>query len=353
MSLVPVPDLRYVTDEEPGLQRRRAGRSFRVLRPDGSPVRDAATLDRVRSLAIPPAWTDVWICSSADGHLQATGRDARGRKQYRYHPRWRAFRDRVKFSKLGQFGTALPSVRRQVERDLRGSDLTRERVLATVVWLLERTMVRVGNEEYAQANNSYGLTTLRNRHAKPSPGGVRLVFRGKSGKAHEVELSDRRITRVVRECHELPGALLFEYVDDDGLCRPVQSNDVNDYIRTASGMDATAKDFRTWHATCLAGSLLADMPPPESERQARSGVKEAATIVSETLRNTPTVCRASYIHPTVIDRYVDGSLADLWPTVAPRAPRGLDADERRLLAVLRAKRRIAAPSSPAARAKAS
>jgi DNA topoisomerase-1 len=353
MSLVPVPDLRYVTDEDPGLHRRRAGRSFRIVDEDGAPVRDAAVLARVRSVAIPPAWTDVWICASASGHLQATGRDARGRKQYRYHPKWRAFRDRVKFSKLAQFGAALPGVRRQVERDLGLPDLTRERVLATVVWLLERTLVRVGNEEYAQANNSYGLTTLRNRHAKPSPNGVRLVFRGKSGTAHQVELTDRRIIRVVRECHELPGALLFEYVDDDGVCRPVQSNDVNDYLRAASGMDATAKDFRTWRATCLGASVLAGRPVPASEREARSGVQEAATVVSETLRNTPAVCRASYIHPMVIDRYTDGSLAGLWPAAAPRGPRGLDADERRLLALLRSKRRAAAPNAGAARAEAS
>jgi DNA topoisomerase-1 len=350
MSLVPVPDLRYVTDEEPGLRRRRAGKSFRVLRADGSAVRDAAVLERVRSLAIPPAWTDVWICASPDGHLQATGRDARGRKQYRYHPEWRAFRDRVKFSKLSQFGAALPSIRRQVERDLRGSALTRERVLATVVWLLERTMVRVGNEEYAQANNSYGLTTLRNRHAKPTPRGVRLVFRGKSGKTHEVELSDRRITRVVRDCHELPGALLFEYIDADGLCRPVQSNDVNDYIRAAADMDATAKDFRTWHATCYAAALFADLPAPGSEREAQSGVKQVATIVSESLRNTPAVCRTSYMHPIVVDRYVDGTLPELWPSAAPTAPRGLDADERRLLALLRGKRRARSSDAPAARA---
>jgi DNA topoisomerase-1 len=353
MTLVPVPDLRYVSDQEAGLRRRRAGRSFRIVDGDGSAVRDRAVLDRVRSLAIPPAWTDVWICASADGHLQATGRDARGRKQYRYHPTWRAFRDRVKFSKLAQFGAALPRVRSQVERDLGQRELTREHVLGAVVWLLEQTLVRVGNEEYAQANNSYGLTTLRNRHAKPSPNGIRLVFRGKSGKAHEVDLSDRRIVRVVRECHELPGALLFEYLDDDGVCRPLQSNDVNEYLRAASGMDVTAKDFRTWRATCLAASLLAEMPVPASERAAQSGVKEVATVVSEALRNTPTVCRASYIHPLVIDRYSDGSLPALWPSAAPRAPRGLDADERRLLALLRSRRRAAPEISPAARARAS
>ncbi len=244
-------------------------------------------------------------------------------------------------------------MRRQVERDLQVPDLSREKVLATVVWLLERTLIRVGNEEYAQANNSYGLTTLRNRHARPSPAGVRLVFRGKSGKAHDVDLDDHRIVRVVRECHELPGALLFEYIDGDGECRPVQSNDVNDYLRDAAGMDATAKDFRTWRGTCLAASLLAEMPAPASERAARAGVVEAAQTVSETLRNTPAVCRASYIHPMVIDQFVDGTLADRWPSAAPRSPRGLDADERRLLALLRSKRGAVTADVPAAHAKAS
>src|SRR4029078_4311808 len=198
---------------------------------------------------------------------------------------------------------------------------SREKVLATVVWLLERTLIRVGNEENAQATSLSGLTTLRTRHAKDSSSGVRLVFRGKSGKAHDVDLDDRRIVRVVRECHELPGALLFEYVDADGGCHPVQSNDVNDYLRDASGMDATAKDFRTWRATCLAASLLADMPAPATERAAQSGMKEVATIVSETLRNTPAVARASYIHPMIVDRYTDGTLVERWPSTETRARR--------------------------------
>jgi DNA topoisomerase-1 len=353
MSLVPVPDLRYVVDEEPGLRRRRAGRSFRYLDADGASVHDVTTLARVRSLAIPPAWTDVWICRTDDGHLQATGRDARGRKQYRYNPQWRAFRDRVKFSKLAQFGAELPGVRRRVERDLQSNELSREKVVATVVWLLERTLIRVGNEEYAQANKSFGLTTLRNRHARPSPDGVRLVFRGKSGKPHDVDLDDRRITRVVQECKELPGALLFEYVDADGHCRPVQSGDVNEYLRATSGIDATAKDFRTWRATCLAASLLADRAAPTSQREARSGVREVVTSVSETLRNTPAVCRASYIHPMVVDRFVDGSLTERWDEAAPRAPRGLHADERHLLALLRSRPRAQSRDEPAVRAAAS
>jgi len=353
MSLVPVPDLRYVTDEEAGLRRRRAGRSFRYLDAAGAPVRDAATLARVRALAIPPAWTDVWICREADGHLQATGRDARGRKQYRYNPRWRSFRERVKFSKLAQFGAELPGVRRQVERDLQSNELSRETVVATVVWLLERTLIRVGNEEYAQANKSFGLTTLRNRHAKPSSEGLRLVFRGKSGKPHDVDLDDRRITNVVQRCKELPGALLFEYVDAEGECRPVQSGDVNEYLRAASGIDATAKDFRTWRATCLAAAGLADRPAPASQREVRSGIREVVTSVSESLRNTPAVCRASYIHPLVVDRFIDGSLADRWGDPAPRGPRGLDADERRLLALLRSRPRAATRDEPVRRAQAS
>jgi len=352
MSLVPVPDLRYASDDEPGIRRRRAGKSFRYFDVSGAPLHDAAVLDRVRALAVPPAWTDVWICPSWDGHIQATGRDARGRKQYRYHARWRAFRDRQKFSRLAPFGAALPSVRRHVERDLGAPELTRERLLATIVWLLEQTLIRVGNEEYAQANNSYGLTTLRNRHVRPTDEGVRLVFRGKSGKAHDVDVYDRRITQVVTECRALPGAQLFEYVDADGVVRAVQSADVNDYLRTTSGIEATAKDFRTWRATSYAASMLADLQTPSSERAARASIKEVATTVSEMLRNTPAVCRASYIHPLVVDRFLDGSLPELWPATAPRAPRGLDADERRLLMLLHAQRRARA-EAPISRAKAS
>jgi DNA topoisomerase-1 len=354
VSLVPVPDLRYVSDGEPGLRRRRAGRSFRYFDASGAAVRDDATRERVRALAIPPAWTDVWICASDDGHLQATGRDARGRKQYRYHAEWRAFRDRVKFSRLGEFGEVLPSVRRCVESDLAESVLSREKVLAAVIWLLESTLIRVGNEEYAQANRSYGLTTLRNRHAKPSPQGMRLVFRGKSGTAHDVDLDDRRILRVLRQCQELPGEQLFEYIDLDGVCRPVQSGDVNDYLRTAAGIDVTAKDFRTWRATSLAASMFAELPVPATDHEARAGVTEVARNVSEILRNTPAVCRASYIHPTVVDRFTSGELPDLWPRAAPRAPRGLDADERRLLALLQGKqRKRGRPTGEVARAKAS
>jgi DNA topoisomerase-1 len=331
---VGVPRLRYVTDTEPGFERRRAGRHFRYVDHQGASVADPATLERIRAIVVPPAWTDVWICRSADGHLQATGRDAKGRKQYRYHAEWRAFRDRVKFERLHEFGVALPRVRQAVALDLALPTLCREKVLATVVWLLEATLVRVGNEEYARANASYGLTTLRNGHVKRSASEIRLIFRGKSGQPHRVTVDDRRIVRVLRQCQELPGQFLFEYCEDDGSQRAVHSEDVNDYLRTVAGIDVTAKDFRTWAATRLAASILASLPVPEDEREARLGVTEMSKVVSETLRNTPAVCRASYVHPRIIDDYERGTLPERWLGPAPRNPRRLDADERRLLALL-------------------
>jgi DNA topoisomerase-1 len=321
------------------LRRRRAGRGFRYFDVNGKPVRDAATLARVRALAIPPAWDDVWICPSAMGYLQATGRDARGRKQYRYHVEWRAFRDQVKFDRLGDFGAVLPCVRRTVAADLARPGLPRERVIAAVVRLLETTLVRVGNEEYARANDSYGLTTLRNGHAKAAATGIDLVFKGKSGKKHEVSVSDPRVARTVRACKDLPGQHLFEYRDDDGALQVVQSGDVNAYLRDLTGADITAKDFRTWAGTCLAASILSELPAPESDREATRGVAEMAREVSGALRNTPAVCRASYVHPLVIDLYESGDLPARWSRASTRGPRGLRADERRLLSLLHARRK--------------
>jgi DNA topoisomerase-1 len=332
-------NLRYVEDAEPGLRRRRAGRSFRYLDRDGRAVRDPATIDRIRRLAIPPAWTDVWICAEHDGHLQATGRDGKGRKQYRYHPEWHAFRDQVKFERLAEFGSALPMIRRAVRADLAAPALCRETVLAAVVWLLEKTLVRVGNEEYVRANKSYGLTTLRNGHAKCSASGLRLIFRGKAGTAHDVSVDDRRIVRVVRQCQELPGQFLFEFRDDDGTCHAVQSGDVNDYLRRVAGIDVTAKDFRTWVATRLAASFLSSLPAPGDEHDAGLAVAEMAKSVSKVLHNTPAVCRASYVHPLIVDEYRCGALPTRWAAASIRGPRELTADERRLLAVLRARRR--------------
>jgi DNA topoisomerase-1 len=333
-----LPDpLRYTSDCEAGIRRRRAGRGFVYLAASGGQVRDEATLARIRALAVPPAWTDVWICCDPAGHLQATGRDARGRKQYRYHEAWRAARDREKFDGLLEFGEALPAVRRRIDLDLRRADVSREAVLATVAALLDETLVRVGNEEYAKANASYGLTTLRSRHVRVGREAVRFVFKGKSGLAHDVELHDRRLARAVRNCHQLPGQLLFQYRDGDEL-HAVHSQDVNEYLRDAAGIDVTAKQFRTWRATALAAGELAGLPVPDRPTAAARATKGVIGLVAERLGNTPAVCRASYVHPGVVAAFETGDLARGWEGTPPRRAR-LDADERRLLVVLRRLRR--------------
>lgn len=298
--------LRYVSDTAPGISRRRAGRGFRYVGPDGKRLTDPAQLAWIRALAIPPAWTDVWICTSRLGHLQAAGRDARGRKQYRYHPRWRAQRDDAKYDRLIAFGRALPRIRRRVDRDLRRPGLPRERVLAAIVRLLEKTGVRVGNEEYARENRSFGLTTLRGRHARVGSQRIRFRFVGKGGKGNEIEISDARLARIVSRCQDLPGQELFQYVDDDGDLHSVGSTDVNDYLRDISGRDFTAKDFRTWAGTVLAAVVLAELEPISSEAQGRRTVARAIERVAEGLGNTPAVSRRSYVHPSVIDAYLDG-----------------------------------------------
>jgi DNA topoisomerase-1 len=298
--------LRYVTDTNPGISRRRAGRGFVYLDHRGHRVKDQATLDWIRSLAIPPAWTDVWICSSRRGHLQATGRDARGRKQYRYHPDWRAQRDKVKYDRMIAFGQALPRMRRRVGRDLRRPGLPRERVLAVVVRLLEKTGVRVGNEEYARDNRSFGLTTLRDRHAKVGSRRIRFRFRGKGGKEGEVDVSDARLARIVGRCQDLPGQELFAYLDEEGEVRTIGSADVNDYIREISGHDFTAKDYRTWAATVLAARSLASGEPAPTVAGAKRDVVRAVERVAGWLGNTPAVSRKSYVDPMVIDAYLEG-----------------------------------------------
>lgn len=300
--------LRYVNDTMPGIRRRRAGKGFSYIGPDGKRLTDKRVLARIRSLAVPPAWTDVWICPIARGHLQATGRDARGRKQYRYHPRWHAARDEVKYERMIAFGRALPRIRRRVEEDLSLPGLQRERVLAAVVRLLEKTGVRVGNEEYARENSSFGLTTLRNRHADVGGSRIRFRFRGKGGKEHDVELSDRRLARIVARCQELPGQALFTYLDEEGEPRTVDSADVNDYLREIAGEEFTAKDFRTWSGTVLAAWALAELTEFDSEAQAKKNVVRAVEAVAERLGNTPAVSRRSYVHPTVIDAYLDGDV---------------------------------------------
>jgi DNA topoisomerase-1 len=301
--------LRYVNDLDPGIRRVAAGRGFRYVGPDGKPVRDAATLDRIRKLALPPAWRDVWVCPYANGHLQATGRDDRGRKQYRYHDRWREVRDETKFGRMLAFAHALPALRDHTEKDLARPGLPREKVLAAVVRLLEVTLIRVGNDEYAKANSSYGLTTLRDHHVEVEGARLHFRFRGKSGVRHTVAVSDRRLARLVRECQELPGQELFQYEAEDGTCKDVGSDDVNEYLREVTGHPFTAKDFRTWAGTVLATRALQAFTSFDTKAQAKKNLVAAVEQVAKRLGNTRTVCRQCYIHPAVIDAYLDGTLA--------------------------------------------
>ncbi|HEX6488772.1 MAG TPA: DNA topoisomerase IB [Candidatus Dormibacteraeota bacterium] len=300
--------LRYTSDQMPGIRRRRAGRGFAYVNADDRPVRDAATLRRIKRLAVPPAWTDVWICAQPNGHLQATGRDARGRKQYRYHDRWREVRDEAKYERLVPFGRALPKIRARVRRDLELPGTPRDKVLAAVVRLLDRTLVRVGNEEYARENDSYGATTLREEHVDVEGSRLRLRFRGKGGREHVVGLRDRRLARLVKQLEELPGQELFQYVDDDGQVRPVTSDDINDYLRDITGDDFTAKDFRTWAGTVLGLYALTRAEPPSSAGQARRELSGAIKWVAGLLGNTPAVCRKCYVDGAVIQAYLDGKL---------------------------------------------
>jgi len=301
--------LHYVTDARPGLGRQKAGRAFRYLGRNGRVLRDPRTLGRIRSLVIPPAWTDVWICPDALGHIQVTGRDARGRKQYRYHPRWRTVRDDAKYGRMLAFGQALPIIRARIEDDLAHRGLSRRRVLAAVLKLLETTLIRVGNEEYARDNGSFGLTTFRGRHASIKGWTVQFRFRGKSGKVHEVDVQDRRLSRIVKSCQDLPGQELFQYVDGRGRRRAVTSSDVNDYLREVTGQDFTAKDFRTWAGTVLAAWALSERPAARTKAEARKNVLRAVEKVAGRLGNTVAVCRKCYVHPVVFDAYLDGTLA--------------------------------------------
>lgn len=301
--------LRYVTDEVPGIRRLRRGRHFSYVGPNGRPLRDRQTLARIRSLAIPPAYEDVWICPDPRGHIQATGRDARRRKQYRYHPRWREVRDENKYARMLDFARALSRIRRRVAADLRKGGMTREKVLAAVVALLEITAVRVGNDEYARENQSFGLTTLRNRHARVRGNTLTFRFRGKSGVQHDVNVIDHRLAKIVRECQDLPDQQLFDYLEDDGSVRRVGSNDVNAYIREISGGDFTAKDFRTWMGTVRCAAILAQAEEAESVTDRKRTVVEAVREVARHLGNTAAVCRKCYVHPEVLAAYMeDGKL---------------------------------------------
>jgi DNA topoisomerase-1 len=302
--------LRYVSDTMPGIRRKRAGKGFAYIGQDGKIIRDGKELARIRALAIPPAYTDVWICPLPNGHIQATGRDARGRKQYRYHPKWREVRDETKFGRMLAFSEALPQIRERVEQDLARQGLPREKVLATVVRLLECTRIRVGNDEYTRANRSFGLTTLQDRHVEISGSNLRFEFRGKSGKTHQVSLSDRRLARIVQRCQALPGEDLFQYIDDEGVRQTVGSGDANDYIREISGQDFTAKDFRTWAGTILAVAALTEVGTWASQRQAKSNVLRAIDRVAEQLNNTRAICRKYYVHPAVFETYLAGTLLE-------------------------------------------
>ena len=314
--------LHYVEADAPGLRRERRGRGFRYVDAQGRPVRDAETLERIRMLAIPPAYRQVWICADPCGHLQATGIDARGRKQYRYHPQWRLLRDQAKFARMAAFAEALPRLRQRLRRDLARSGLPRAKVLAAVVALLDATRSRIGNDEYARDNGSYGLTTLRRRHAEPRGAVLQLRFTGKGGAAHALRVVDRRLSRIVRRCQQLPGQRLFQYLDAAGRRHAIDSGQVNDYLREAMGGDFTAKDFRTWGATLQALALLAATPLPEhSERQCRACVLQTVRAVAESLRNTPAVCRKSYINPQVFEAWREGRVYQRLRLDLVRAPR--------------------------------
>ncbi len=310
--------LRYTTDAVPGITRRRSGSGFTYFTASGRVLKDPAELHRIRSLVIPPAWEDVWICSDSRGHLQATGRDARGRKQYRYHHRWREVRDETKYYRLIGFAQILPAVRRRTDADLRRQGLPKEKVLAAVVQLLEKTLIRVGNDEYARHNRSFGLTTLRDGHVEVSGARLTFAFRGKSGVEHEVDLDDRRLARVVKACRDLPGYELFQYLDEEGKRQSIESSDVNEYLRDITGEDFTSKDFRTWAGTVLAAQLLKDFEAFESDAQAKRNIVEAVEAVAKRLGNTKAVCRKCYIHPAILETYFDGSLVQ---TVSQRARR--------------------------------
>ena len=346
-TTVPVPDpvesaksagLRYVSDLRPGIRRKKVGKGMLYIDPDGRTIRDPEIIGRIKALAIPPAWRHVWICPLANGHLQATGLDAKGRKQYRYHPRWREMRDQTKYDRMRIFGRALPTIRKRVERDLARPGLPREKILAAVVRLLETTLIRVGNEEYARQNDSFGLTTMRDRHVEVFGSTLTFEFRGKSGIQHVIDVTDRRLARIVKQSQDLPGYELFQYVDEEGVRQTIDSADVNGYLKEISGQEFTAKDFRTWAGTVLAARALQEFQAFDSKAQAKRNVMQAIESVAKRLGNTKAVCRKCYIHPAVIDLYMDGGLLH---TLNRRVKQeltgslhGLPAEEAAVLALL-------------------
>jgi DNA topoisomerase-1 len=328
--------LHYVMDDELGIARKKAGSGFRYISPDGKNITDEAELERIGALRIPPAWTDVWISTYPNGHIQATGRDAKGRKQYRYHERWTDRRNLVKFSRMIAFGEALPALRDHIQQDLKQQGLPREKVLATIVELLDTTRIRIGNQEYAKANESYGLTTLRDKHVNVSGSTLRFHFRGKSGKEHEIDVKDKRLARIVQQAKDVPGKELFQYIAEDGSHHPIASNDVNAYLHEITGQDFTAKDFRTWGGTMLAILAFQECEPCETFTQAKKNVTATVKRVAEELGNTPAVCRKYYVHPLVVEAYTDGTLTKALESIKlPTSANGLRPEDRLVIEVLR------------------
>ena len=301
--------LNYVTDGLPGITRRRAGKGWAFYRPSGARIATAKERDRIKSLVIPPAWTDVWICRDPKGHIQVTARDARGRKQYRYHPDYREARDNSKFRRILELSEVIPTIREHAERDLRAEPLSRRQILATVVQLLDKTLIRVGSDEYAKENRSYGLTTLRAKHVQVEGDELSFSFRGKSGVQQALSITDRRIARIVQRCQDLPGQELFQYLDEAGKRQAIASEDVNDYLGDISGRQVTAKDFRTWGGTMLAGTELREVGPSPTQREAKRNINRAVDSVAERLGNTRAVCRKYYVHPALLEAYLNGLVA--------------------------------------------
>jgi DNA topoisomerase-1 len=330
--------LRYVSDTQPGIRRHRRGKGFGYTGVEGTPIRESEILRRIKALVIPPAWSEVWICPRSDGHLQATGRDAKGRKQYRYHPHWRAVRDTTKYDRLIAFGEGLPQLRQRLDQDLAGPGLPRDKVLATIVRLLETTLIRIGNVEYMRQNGSFGLTTLRDRHVQISGASVQFQFRGKGGKYHTIHMHDRRLSTIVKRCQDLPGYELFQYLDATGQRQTVDAADVNGYLRAVMQQDFTAKDIRTWAGTVLAACALRVQTTCTSQTQAQQNIKQAIEAVARRLGNTPAICRKCYVHPAVLEAYLDRSLfATSLPTEADTSTisSGLHPEEMFVLAVLK------------------
>ena len=340
MASAQAAGLRYTSDTQPGITRTRHGKTFRYHSPHGRRITAADELARIRSLVIPPAWDDVWICPDPRGHLQATGRDVRGRKQYRYHPRWRQVRDETKYDRMIGFAQALPRIRQRTTRDLRRSGMPREKVLATVVQLLEKTLIRVGNDEYARQNRSFGLTTLRDGHVDVRAGKLRFTFRGKSGVDHEVDLEDRRLARIVKACRDIPGYDLFQYIDERGVRCTVGSSDVNAYLKEVTGEDYTSKDFRTWAGTVLAAQMLREIGGSRTRTEEKKNIISAVESVAKKLGNTKAVCRKCYIHPAIFDAYVDGSMTRTVLQRAKRARAAHDLSEQESAVLVLLQRRL-------------